>query len=323
MKLQLLFFIFTVFLFTSTPALSYAELELFTNSKVYSPAHNLQVYGNGLDEENIIIRLFAPDESIAKFDQITTNPDGSFNFDLLTWPEPSVNFPYGTYTIEVISTAQNGLSQKIDVKFSSTTDLLDVPVERNINTLVFAPETAAINQPFRVFVQTTSDGLLIGNIPSELLGSTHVHLPSGVSVPLAVSFETLHQGLYFVDYTPQEEGTHVFHVVAFSQGTVSHGSAATNVLSQDLGGISEQIINLNSILKNTSDELGVLKSEIEGFDSALEQASTKIDESTDNIATSVEFISEASSQLNSLLFPIIASIGIIVALQIAILARRR
>ena len=28
--------------------------------------------------------------------------------------------------------------------------------------LVFAPETAVIDQPFRVFVQTTSDGLLIG-----------------------------------------------------------------------------------------------------------------------------------------------------------------
>ena len=27
-----------------------------------------------------------------------------------------------------------------------------------------------------------------------------------------------------------EEGTHVFHVVTFHQGTVSHGSAATNVL---------------------------------------------------------------------------------------------
>ena len=55
----------------------------------------------------------------------------------------------------------------------------------------------------------------------------------------------------------------------------------------------------------------------------METASNKIDESTGTITTSVEFISEASSQLNSLLFPIIASIGIIVALQIAILARRR
>ena len=301
---------------------SYADLDLSTNSKVYAPSHNLQVYGTGLPEENLILRLFAPDETIAKFDQLTTNSDGTFNYSLLTWPQPSTNFPYGTYTVEVISTEQNGISKKIDVKFSSTTDLVDVPVERHVNTLVFAPETAAISQPIRVFVQTTSDGLLIGNEPKELLGR-HVHLPSGITVTLTNSFKTLHQGLYYVDYTPIEEGTHVFHVIAFSQGTTSHGSAATNVLSQDLGGISEQIIRLNTILDDTSKELDVLKSEIEGFDSTLETASDKIDESTGTISTSVEFISEASSQLNSLLFPIIASIGIIVALQIAILARRR
>ena len=322
MKFQILFSILIVLLLVNTPD-SFSELELSTNSKVYSSSHSLQVYGNGLPEENLIIRIFAPDETIAKFDQITTESDGSFNHNLLIWPEPSTNFPFGTYTVEVISTAQNGISKKIDVKFSSTTELLDVPVERHVNTLVFAPETAAINQQFRVFVQTTSDGLLIGNDPAELLGTTHVHLPSGISVPLSTSFKTLHQGLYFVDYTPKEEGTHVFHVVAFSQGTTSHGSAATNVLSQDIGGISEQIIKLNSILDETSSELDTLKSEIAGFDSTLGQASNKIDESTGAIATSVEFITEASSQLNSLLFPIIASIGIIVALQITIIARRR
>jgi len=322
MKFQFVFVLVFVLLITQLPH-SYGDLDISTNSKVYAPSHNLQVYGNGLPEENLILRIFAPDETIAKFDQLTTNPDGSFNYSLLTWPQPSTNFPYGTYTVEVISTEQNGISKKIDVKFSSTTDLLDVPVERHVNTLVFAPETAAINQPIRVFVQTTSDGLLIGSEPKELLGSTHVHLPSGMTVTLTNSFETLHQGLYYVDYTPIEEGTHVFHVIAFSQGTTSHGSAATNVLSQDLGGISEQIIRLNSILDDTSKELDILKSEIEGFDNTLETASDKIDQSTGTISTSVEFISEASSQLNSLLFPIIASIGIIVALQIAILARRR
>ena len=67
----------------------------------------------------------------------------------------------------------------------------------------------------------------------------------------------------------------------------------------------------------------MLKSEIAGFDSTLLQASEKIDKSTGTISTSVQSISEASSQLNSLLFPIIASIGIIVALQITIIARRR
>ena len=323
MKIQILFSCFIILLFVNTPDSFSEELDLSTNSKVYSPAHNLQVYGKGLPEENLIIRVFAPDESIAKFDQITTEKDGSFNYALLIWPQPSTDFPYGTYTVEVISTEQNGLSKKIDIKFSSTTDLLDVTVERFVNTLVFAPETAAIGQPIRVFVQTTSDGLLIGGQPSELLGTTHVHLPSGLSVTLTNSFKTLHQGLYYVDYIPVEEGTHVFHVVAFSQGTTSHGSSATTVLSQDLGGISDQIIKLNSILQETSDELDTLKSEIAGFDSTLEQASNKIDESTGTISTSVGYISEASSQLNSLLFPIIASIGIIVALQITIIARRR
>ncbi len=299
------------------------ELELFTNSKVYSPAHTLQVYGKGLPEENLIIRIFAPDETIAKFDQLTTNADGSFNYILMTWPSPSTNFPYGTYTVEVISTEQNGISKKIDVKFSSTIELLDVTVERFVNTLVFAPETAAIGQPIRVFVQTTSDGLLIGDEPSKLLGTTHVHLPSGISVTLTNSFKTLHQGLYYVDYTPIEEGTHVFHVVAFSQGTTSHGSAATNVLSQDLGGISDQIIKLNSVLDETSAELDILKSEINGFDTTLKYASSQIDENIGTFALSAKSISESSAQLNALLLPIIASIGLIVALQVTILARRR
>ncbi|MBA4719125.1 MAG: methyl-accepting chemotaxis protein [Nitrosopumilus sp.] len=322
MKFQILFSALVVLLLVNTPN-SFSELELSTNSKVYSPEHNLQIYGTGLSEENLIIRLFAPDETIAKFDQITTELDGSFNYGLLIWPEPSTNFPYGTYTVEVISTEQNGASKKIDVKFSSTTELLDVTVERFVNTLVFAPETAAINQSFRVFVQTTSDGLLIGNDPTELLKTTHVHLPSGRSISLANAFNVLHQGLYFVDYTAKEEGTHVFHVVAFSQGTTSHGSAATNVLSQDLGGISNQIIKLNSILDETSNELDNLKSEIKGFDTTLEYASSQIDENIGTISDSVKFISEASSQLNALMLPIIASIGLIVALQITILARRR
>ena len=54
--------------------------------------------------------------------------------------------------------------------------------------------------------------------------------------------------------------------------------AATNILSQDLGGISDQIIKLNSILDETSGELDNLKSEIKGFDITLERASSQIDE---------------------------------------------
>lgn len=318
--MKLLFFILIAFLLINIPD-SFSELDVSTNSKVYSPNHNLQVYGVATPEENIILRIFAPDGTITKFDQHTTSADGSFNYNLLTWPNASTEFPYGTYLVEVIST-KHGLSEQIEVKFAETTNLEHVPITRDIITTVFAPETVAINQPFRVFIQLTSDGLLLGNDLS-LLTSTHVHLPSGFSVLLSDSLSILHQGLYYVDYTPIEEGTFVFHVVTSTHGTVSHGSAATNVLSQDLGGISNQIIKLNSILDDTSQELDILKSEISGFGITLNEASEKLDSSIGTVSTSVKYIGEASSQLNSLLFPIIASIGIIVALQITIIARNR
>ena len=318
--MKLLFFILIAFLLINIPD-SFSELDVSTNSKVYSPNHNLQVYGVATPEENIILRIFAPDGTITKFDQHTTSADGSFNYNLLTWPKASTEFPYGTYLVEVIST-KYGLSEQIEVKFAETTNLEHVPITRDIITTVFAPETVAINQPFRVFIQLTSDGLLLGNDLS-LLTSTHVHLPSGFSVLLSDSLSILHQGLYYVDYTPIEEGTFVFHVVTSTHGTISHGSAATNVLSQDLGGISNQIIKLNSILDDTSQELDILKSEISGFGITLNEASEKLDSSIGTVSTSVKYIGEASSQLNSLLFPIIASIGIIVALQITIIARNR
>ena len=319
-----LFFLSILFLLLLIPIQdSFSELEISTNSKVYSSEHSLQVYGTGLPGENLILRLFAPDESITKFEQIQTNSDGTFNHQLLTWPDPSSNVPYGTYVVEVLSTEQNGLSKKIDIKFSSTTELISVAVERQIDTVVFAPETGAINQSFRVFIQTTRDGLNIGNDPSELLRNSQIHLPDGSSLSLTNSFKTLYAGVYYFDFTPRQEGTHVFQVAVFNEGIASKGFAATHVLSQNLGGINKQISKLNSVLDETSTELTTLKSEIEGFDNTLSTASNNINESTKGISSSVKSIEEASSQLNSLLFPIIASIGIIVALQITIIARRR
>ena len=322
--MKLLFLLSIIFIFLLIPIQnSFSELDISTNSRVYSPDHTLQVYGTGLPEENLILRLFAPDESITKFEQIQTNSDGTFNYQLLTWPNPSSNVPYGTYVVEVLSTEQNGLSKKIDIKFSSTTELISVAVERQIDTVVFAPETGAINQSFRVFIQTTRDGLNIGNNPSELLKNSIIHLPDGSSLSLNNSFKTLYAGVYYFDFTPRQQGTHVFQISVFNDGVSSKGFAATHVLSQNLGGINKQISKLNSVLDETSTELNTLKSEISGFDDTLSTASNNINESTDSISSSVESIEEASSQLNSLLFPIIASIGLIVALQITIIARRR
>ncbi len=298
------------------------KLDTFTNRQVFAPGEPLFVYGNSIADSPVLIRLSSPNDNIIHFEQVITKNDGSFHYFVMNWPNVTESTPYGTYILEVIS--ENGaVSDEINLKFTGSSSLVNVPIERNVSTVVFAPETAAINNAFRIYVQTSSDGLLIGNNPSEILGTSHVHLPNGQVQSLEESLLMLHQGLYYVDYLPALEGTHVFHMVTFDQGNISHGSAATNVLIEDISGISRQIIALNESLVETSDELKKLKSETSGFGSTLENASSNIDESVSTISTSVANMEEGSSQLNSLLFPIVASIAIILALQIVIIARRR
>tara|TARA_B100000029_G_scaffold181096_1_gene178787 strand:+ start:58 stop:1053 length:996 start_codon:yes stop_codon:yes gene_type:complete len=325
--------LFSILLLSFTPlTLANAEvfqekldgtLNVYTNQLVFAPGEPIFVHGNAMPKEPLIIRLFTPDDTIAEFEQLMTGEDGSFHHFLMEWGNPTTNLPFGTYILEVISNQQGGISKMLEVKFSSTSDFIQVPIERNVNTIVFAPETAAVGRDFRVFVQTSSDGLLIGNDPNQILGTSHVHLPNGQVENLENDLKTLHQGLYYVDYLPAIEGIYVFHMVTFDEGNISHGSGATNVLTQDISGISAQIIELNDILDETKTELENLKLETSTFGSSLSDASSNLDESVVLISTSVGNIEEGSSQLNALLFPVVASIAIILALQIVIIARRR
>ena len=298
-------------------------LDVYTNQLVFAPGEPIFVHGQAMSKEPIIIRLFAPDDTIAEFEQLMTGEDGSFHHFLMEWDRPTTNLPYGTYILEIISNQQGGISKRIELKFTAESELVQIPIERNLNTIVFAPETAAVSRDFRIFVQTSSDGLLIGNNPNEILGTSHVHLPNGQVDNLEDDLKTLHQGLYYVDYLPVIEGIYVFHMVTFDEGNISHGSGATNVLTQDIGGISAQILELNQILDETKSELTNLKEETSSFGSSLSVASSNLDESVVLISNSVGNIEEGSSQLNALLFPVVASIAIILALQIVIIARRR
>jgi len=298
-------------------------LDIYTNQLVFAPGEPIFVHGQAMPKEPIILRLFTPDDTIAEFEQLMTSDDGSFHHFLMEWDKPTTNLPYGTYILEVISNQQGGISKRIEVKFTNISEYVQVPIERSVNTIVFAPETAAVSRDFRVFVQTSSDGLLIGNDPNQILGTSHVHLPNGQVENLEDDLKILHQGLYYVDYLPALEGIYVFHMVTFDEGNISHGSGATNVLTQDISGISAQILELNQILDETKTELANLKQETSTFGSSLSDASSNLDESVVLISNSVGNIEEGSSQLNALLFPVVASIAIILALQIVIIARRR
>ncbi len=328
-QLKSLFLVITALLIgISSPDIFAETLELNTNQIVYSPKHPLFIYGEGPPNQPLVVRLFAPDGTTANFEQVMTKNDGSFSTTLMKWPKPSTTIPYGTYVVEIVS--QSGMSERMNIKFAPDSELVTIPIERSVQVTVFAPEIAASDRPFRVFVQVSSDGHLVHEEVKKLLAASHVHTPSDSVRSLTQQLERLHEGLYFVEYKPTQEGTYVFHMVANHQGTVSHGSAASLVLGQDLAGLSQEIVSLNQVLTTASTELDSLQSDIHGFGTTLELASDKINTGVSEIDTSVSSMSsavanieEASLQVNSLLFPIVGSIAVIVALQITILARRR
>ena len=78
LKKTIVIVVFTIIIANSWVSTAYAEdLEMFTNSQVYTAGQPLFVYGNALSNENLIVRLFAPDGTIAKFDQLIVSEDGS------------------------------------------------------------------------------------------------------------------------------------------------------------------------------------------------------------------------------------------------------
>ena len=108
-------------------------LNVYTNQLVYAPGDPIFVHGLATPKEPIIIRLFTPDDTIAEFEQIMTGEDGSFHHFLMEWNNPTTNLPYGTYILEIISNQQGGISKKLELKFSSTSDFVKVPIERIVN----------------------------------------------------------------------------------------------------------------------------------------------------------------------------------------------
>ena len=105
-------------------------LDVYTNQLVFAPGDPIFIHGLSIAKEPIIIRLFTPDGTIAEFEQLMTNNDGSFQHFLMQWDTPTTNLPYGTYILEVISNQQGGISKKLELKFSSSSDLIKIPIER-------------------------------------------------------------------------------------------------------------------------------------------------------------------------------------------------
>src|SRR5437867_9810169 len=115
-RLKLLVAIFLLIVMLANFFSQAYALQLSTDKEVYSESQPLLVYGRALPDEPLIIRLFAPDGTIAQFNQIITDSNGDFSHILIKWPNATTNYAYGTYSVEAIATMKIGTSQKVDVK---------------------------------------------------------------------------------------------------------------------------------------------------------------------------------------------------------------
>ena len=116
----LIFAVLGILIIVSSPQVFAEGLTAYTNQQIYSTQHPLLVYGTGPANAPLVLRLFAPAGTIAEFEQIITNSDGSFSYKMLDWPTSSTKFPFGTYTVEAISSTTEE-NHKIDIKFAAST----------------------------------------------------------------------------------------------------------------------------------------------------------------------------------------------------------
>lgn len=113
------FMMFLLIIFASSLFPVYAqELEFGINDSVFVDEQVLVISGKALPVHELILRLHSSDKTIKIFEQITVNESGSFGYDFI-WPKDSFHYPYGVYTLEIIDISQNGLSESIEVQFTS------------------------------------------------------------------------------------------------------------------------------------------------------------------------------------------------------------
>ena len=114
------FLILLVFacIYGASPAFA-QETNFGVNDTVFVDGQTLVISGNAPSGNDIAIRIFGPDDTIKVFEQITVNDSGSFGYDF-TWPEASVDYPFGIYTLEVIDLSENdSMSENIDMHFTA------------------------------------------------------------------------------------------------------------------------------------------------------------------------------------------------------------
>jgi len=271
------------------------------NEKTFVIGDRLIISGNSSRPNDVlIVELFNSKAERVLITQIDTDANGDFRKELLKWPVPSQDYPYGTYSLVVISRLDEERRVTEALRFDPIPGL-EGNVGLDLATQISVPPVIGINESARVLVQVTINGVLVKGDAKETLADSHIHFPDG-SVKAIENFTVLEDGVYFTDFGSSMLGHHTIHVEAFQQGLIANSISMVLVQEGSVSSLSKEVSELNANVD------------------ALRQETV---EKTEELSSSVTRIESASGQVTSLLLPIIGMIAIIVALQATMLARRK
>ncbi|HEX2013855.1 MAG TPA: hypothetical protein VLA68_01385 [Nitrososphaera sp.] len=296
---------------------------LRVEEEVYTPGETLTIYGAAEPNDVLIVRLYDPAGIAVKIDNVQVSEDGFFREAIWSWPQPSINLAFGTYTLEVIPGTPGEDPQLVEIVFAESVQEEDVglpriPKTHTLGIVMDSPDQVTVNQQFRIFIQVTFDGALVAAedlAVAELLGTSHVH--SGTStIILSDKFRRLHEGLYYADVTIDREGAYVIHAVAFYRGLLSHDSKVVTATVSSISTVQDAVTELDSRLDETNQELA-------GLQRGLDETKAALNDTKLTIRQEIENVQQASGQINSIILPVLALISVIIALQISLFARIR
>jgi hypothetical protein len=320
------------FLVLPQPVFSQARLTLLTEEEVYNPNEDLVVYGHTVENDLVLIRIYNPVGIAIDIENIQADDGGFFRETIFEWPEPERDLPFGTYTIEAISSS--GDSSLLEIIFAEslqeTTDGVRIPKVHTLAVKLESPDQVTAGTTFRIFVQVTFDGALVNadaNQPiAEILGSSHIHSGNSTII-LSGKFVKLHEGLYYADVKIDTEGSYVIHAIVFNRGLLSHDSKVVSVSLSTVSTIQESVRELDLRLNSTNRELERLQGGLDDTNSALNDTKGAITDSVEDARKSIReeivTIRDASGQINAIILPVLALISVIIALQISLFARIR
>lgn len=306
-----------------TPSFAVEDFILRTSQQVYMPGDELIVYGAATPNELMVVRLSDPSGLAIRIDSVTVDEDGFFRKGILDWPSPTRAMPFGTYTVEVISGVAGRDPQLVEIAFAegiaAEAPVIQFPKTRDLGVKLDSPSEVTVGTDFRIFVQVTFDNALVDaedqNAVVAILGSSHIHSDNSTII-LSDKFIKLHPGLYFADVRIVNEGAYIIHAAAFYKGFLSHDSRVVTASASSIGTLQQSVDQLST-------ELDRLQTGLDETQSALNETKATITNSADEIGLQIDETQQASSQINSLILPLLALISVIIALQISLFARIR